>query len=101
MIAAILDIVLMFRQMNASGTGALSSDEFLNVYDVTTLKWDPQYSSIPWYHTAWKPLQMLCVGANAAIISPYFEPIVCKYSSIIDSKKKKTNINIYRWSNYR
>lgn len=78
----------MFRHMNASGTGALSCDEFLSVYDVTTLQWEPQYSSIPWYHTAWKPVQMLCNGANVAIMSPYFEAIVCKYSrSIVDERK--------------
>ncbi|XP_043269050.1 two pore calcium channel protein 1-like isoform X2 [Venturia canescens] len=78
---ATLDIVLMFRHMNASGTGSLSCDEFLSVYDVTTLQWEPQYSSVPWYHTAWKPLQMLCNGANSCIMSPYFEPIV--YALII------------------
>ncbi|XP_034946569.1 two pore calcium channel protein 1-like isoform X2 [Chelonus insularis] len=71
-----LDVILMFRHMNASGSGALSCEEFLSVYDVTTLEWEPQYSGIPWYRTTWPPLQMLCTGAHAAITWPYFETVV-------------------------
>ncbi|XP_053597869.1 two pore calcium channel protein 1 isoform X2 [Microplitis demolitor] len=78
---SMLDIILMFRHMNASNSGALSCEEFLMVYDVTTLEWEPQYSGIPWYHTAWKPLQMLCYGAHIAIRWPYFETFV--YTTII------------------
>ncbi|XP_033207244.1 two pore calcium channel protein 1-like isoform X2 [Belonocnema kinseyi] len=70
------DVVLMFRLMNASGTGTLSTEEFLSVYDVTVLCWEPQYSSIPWYHAAWRPLQFLCQGANIAISWPYFESLI-------------------------
>ncbi|XP_011298862.1 two pore calcium channel protein 1-like isoform X1 [Fopius arisanus] len=76
-----LDVILMFRHMNASGSGALSCEEFLSVYDVTTLQWEPQFTGIPWYHTAWPPLQMLCTGANAAIMWPYFESLV--YATIV------------------
>ncbi|XP_044592960.1 two pore calcium channel protein 1-like isoform X1 [Cotesia glomerata] len=76
-----LDIILMFRHLNSSNSGALSCEEFLMVYDVTTLEWEPQYSGIPWYHTAWPPLQMLCNGAHIAIRWPYFETFV--YASII------------------
>ncbi|KAH0552146.1 hypothetical protein KQX54_006200 [Cotesia glomerata] len=71
-----LDIILMFRHLNSSNSGALSCEEFLMVYDVTTLEWEPQYSGIPWYHTAWPPLQMLCNGAHIAIRWPYFETFV-------------------------
>ncbi|XP_015608738.1 two pore calcium channel protein 1 isoform X2 [Cephus cinctus] len=71
------DVILMFRYMNSSGSGALNVDEFVNVYDATTLQWELQYSSIPWYHAAWQPLQILCTAAHAAIIWPYFESIVC------------------------
>ncbi|XP_046418336.1 two pore calcium channel protein 1-like isoform X1 [Neodiprion fabricii] len=78
---SIRDVILMFRHMNVSGTGTLSSDEFVEVYDATTLEWDPQYSSIPWYHAAWQPLQILCKGAHAAIVWPYFETVV--YGTII------------------
>ncbi|XP_012251798.1 two pore calcium channel protein 1-like isoform X2 [Athalia rosae] len=73
---SIRDVLLMFRHMNVAGNGTLSSDEFIEVYDATTLQWDPQYSSIPWYHAAWQPLQILCKGAHAAIVWPYFETLV-------------------------
>ncbi|KAK0159692.1 hypothetical protein PV327_010782 [Microctonus hyperodae] len=76
-----LDIIFMFRHMNGSGSGALSCEEFLAVYDVTTLEWEPKYSGIPWYHAAWHPLQILCTGAHSAIMWPYFETLV--YAAII------------------
>ena len=78
LLIAFRDVVLMFRLMNTSGTGTLSTEEFLSVYDVAVLCWEPQYSSIPWYHAAWKPLQFLCKGANIAISWPYFESVICK-----------------------
>lgn len=68
----------MFRYLNISGNGVITSDEFLNIYDATTLTWEPQYTNVPWYHMAWSPLQFLCQGANAAISWRYFESIVCK-----------------------
>ncbi|XP_043497418.1 two pore calcium channel protein 1-like isoform X1 [Polistes fuscatus] len=70
------DIVLMFRYMNVSGSGALNSEEFLVIYDATMLQWEVEYSNIPWYHSAWQPLQMLCVGAHTAIRWTYFESLV-------------------------
>ncbi|XP_011497956.1 PREDICTED: two pore calcium channel protein 1-like isoform X3 [Ceratosolen solmsi marchali] len=78
---SIKDTVLMFRYLNISGNGVLSSDEFLNVYDATVLTWEPQYSSVPWYHMTWPPLQIFCQGAHAAIAWPYFETLV--YTVII------------------
>ena len=72
----------MFRYLNVSGTGTLTSDEFLNVYDATVLTWEPQYSSIPWYHMAWPPLQILCQAAHAAISWTYFESLVCKLINV-------------------
>ncbi|XP_012287108.1 two pore calcium channel protein 1 isoform X2 [Orussus abietinus] len=76
-----LDVILMFRHMNASGNGVLTTEEFSSVYDATTLRWELQYSSVPWYHAAWHPLQMLCTAAHTAISWPYFEVIV--YTAII------------------
>ncbi|XP_031828550.1 two pore segment channel 1 isoform X2 [Nomia melanderi] len=73
---SIRDIVLIFRHLNASGTGVLSSQEFLNIYDTITLQWEPQYSSVPWYHGASQPLQILCNGAHAAIRWSYFETVM-------------------------
>ncbi|XP_012232885.1 two pore calcium channel protein 1-like isoform X2 [Linepithema humile] len=70
------DVVLMFCHMNTSGTGALSSEEFFSIYDATMLQWDLQYSTIPWYRTAWSPLQMFCMGAHTFINWPYFETLV-------------------------
>ncbi|XP_066600553.1 two pore calcium channel protein 1-like [Prorops nasuta] len=73
---SIRDILLMFRHMNTSGTGTLSTEEFLSFYDANVLRWEPQYSNVPWYHNTWRPLQILCTGAHAAIRWPYFETIV-------------------------
>ncbi|OXU24398.1 hypothetical protein TSAR_012887 [Trichomalopsis sarcophagae] len=73
---SVKDIVLMFRYLNISGSGALTCDEFLNIYDATVLRWEPQYSSVPWYHMTWPPLQILCQGAHAAISWAYFETLV-------------------------
>lgn len=76
---AMRDIVLMFCHMNVSGSGALNCEEFLSIYDTTTLQWELQYSNIPWYRTTWWPLQVLCTGAHTAIKWPYFETLVCEY----------------------
>ena len=73
----------MFRYLNISGNGCLTSDEFLNVYDATVLTWELQYSNIPWYNMSWKPLQFLCQGANAVITWPYFETLICKHKIIL------------------
>ncbi|KZC12738.1 PREDICTED: two pore calcium channel protein 1-like [Dufourea novaeangliae] len=73
---SIKDIVLMFRHLNASGSGVLSSEEFLNIYDTTILQWEPQYSSVPWYHSTSQPMQILCTGAHAAIRWSYFESVM-------------------------
>lgn len=70
------DVVLMFQHLNASGSGVLSSEEFLNVYDTIMLQWEPQYSTVPWYHSSSRPLQILCTGAHAAIRWPYFETLM-------------------------
>ncbi|XP_076665106.1 two pore segment channel 1 isoform X1 [Andrena cerasifolii] len=72
----IRDIVLMFRHLNASGGGALSAEEFLNIYDTIILQWEPQYSTVPWYHSTSQPLQILCTGAHAAIRWAYFETLM-------------------------
>lgn len=73
------DVVLMFCHMNVSGSGALNCEEFLSIYDTMTLQWELQYSNIPWYRTAWWPLQVLCTGAHTVIRWPYFETLVCEY----------------------
>lgn len=84
----------MYQHLNASGSGVLSAEEFLNIYDTIILQWEPQYSNVPWYHSTSRPLQILCTGAHAAIRWPYFETLMCKF-------ERKTNfydINIYNSS---
>ncbi|XP_033198710.1 two pore segment channel 1 isoform X1 [Bombus vancouverensis nearcticus] len=77
----IRDIVLMYQHLNASGSGVLSVEEFLNIYDTIILQWELQYSTVPWYHSTSQPLQILCTGAHAAIRWPYFESLM--YITII------------------
>lgn len=74
----------MYQHLNASGSGVLSVEEFLNIYDTIILQWELQYSTVPWYHSTSQPLQILCTGAHAAIRWPYFESLMCKF-------KRKTN----------
>lgn len=73
-----LDVLLMFKQLNTSSSGALNVDEFITVYDSVTLHWSPKDPPQPWYFTAWKPIQIICKGARKLIFWPYFEHIVCK-----------------------
>ncbi|XP_026296691.1 two pore calcium channel protein 1 isoform X2 [Apis mellifera] len=70
------DIILMYQHLNASGSGVLSIEEFLNIYDTIILQWEPQYSTVPWYHSTSQPLQILCTGAHAAIRWSYFETLM-------------------------
>ncbi|OAD53411.1 Two pore calcium channel protein 1 [Eufriesea mexicana] len=78
---SIRDTVLMFQHLNASGSGVLNVEEFLNIYDTIILQWEVQYSTVPWYHSTSQPLQILCTGAHAAIRWPYFETLM--YITII------------------
>lgn len=84
----------MYQHLNASGSGVLSAEEFLNIYDTIILQWEPQYSTVPWYHSTSQPLQILCTGAHAAIRWPYFETLMCKFKR----KNNFYNINIYNSS---
>lgn len=72
------DVVLMFKQLNSSGNGALSEEEFLNVYDAVNLKWHLKEPSDPWFSVAWPPLKAFCRHARAFVTWKYFEHIVCK-----------------------
>ncbi|XP_072156093.1 two pore channel protein 1 isoform X2 [Bemisia tabaci] len=70
------DVVLMYKYLNTSRTGVLTMDEFYNVYDAVLLNWEAQYSNIPWYHSAWMPLQSLCQLCLNVVRWNYFEHIV-------------------------
>lgn len=73
----------MFRHMNVSGSGALSCEQFLSIYDTTTLQWELQYSNIPWYRDTWWLLQKFCEGAHHTTKWPHYETIVCEYMHVI------------------
>lgn len=68
----------MFHHLNTTNTGYLTCDEYENIYDSITLQWEAQFSNIPWYHTAWQPIQALCNVANKIIMWPHFETGICE-----------------------
>ncbi|VVC97838.1 unnamed protein product [Leptidea sinapis] len=49
-----LDVYLMFKQLNQSGTGGLSRTEFANIYEVFALRWVAQSSRAPWLMRLYK-----------------------------------------------
>ncbi|XP_013167632.1 PREDICTED: two pore calcium channel protein 2-like isoform X6 [Papilio xuthus] len=74
-----LDVYLMFKQLNQSGSGGLSRAEFANVYEVFALRWAPQSGRAPWYSAS--ALEPLGRAAAAAVRWPYFEYLI--YALII------------------
>ena len=46
------DVILMFKELNKSGSGSLSLEEFHSVYDAAMLKWEAQFSQIPVFVTS-------------------------------------------------
>lgn len=71
--------MLIFRQLNHSGTGALTEDEFLEIYDAVTLRWRLKDPPDPWFSAAWSPLRLLCRTARTVVTWEYFEYLVCKF----------------------
>ena len=69
----------MFHHLNMSGSGVLTAEEFLSLYDAEILVWERQYSSVPWYSTAWQPMQYVCQGARILTEWKYFEHLLCKH----------------------
>ncbi|XP_065205585.1 two pore calcium channel protein 1-like [Planococcus citri] len=67
------DVVIIFKYLNSCNTGILTKDEFNKIYDAVILRWEPQYANIPWYHSAWMPLQNVCQMAHTIISLRYFE----------------------------
>jgi len=86
--------MLMFKELNTSGSGSLSLEEFYSVYDAVMLKWEAQFSQIPWFHTTWAPLQTFCQFTHDFVTWKYFDYIVCKHldtlSNISSSDHKET-----------
>ncbi|ERL92570.1 hypothetical protein D910_09883, partial [Dendroctonus ponderosae] len=62
-----------------SGTGLLTQDEFLNIYDAISLRWRHKDPPDPWFTAAWPPLRTFCRNARVLVSLPYFEYIVCKW----------------------
>ncbi|XP_026313450.1 two pore calcium channel protein 1-like isoform X2 [Hyposmocoma kahamanoa] len=69
-----LDVYLMFKQLNQSGTGGLSRQEFANLYEVFALRWAPQQARAPWYADSF--LEPLGRAASVAVRWPYFEYLI-------------------------
>lgn len=69
----------MFKQLNSSGSGGISLDEFYSIYDANMLRWEAQFSQIPWFHHTWEPLQLICRYSHVVVTWPYFEHIICEY----------------------
>ncbi|KRT86811.1 ion channel, partial [Oryctes borbonicus] len=70
------DVVLMFRLMNTGGDGALTLEQFMNIYDVTNLKWHMKDPPDPWFSAAWPPLRWFCRAARRLVLWPYFDHVV-------------------------
>jgi len=77
--------MLMFKELNASGSGSLSLEEFYSLYDAVMLKWEAQFSQIPWFHTTWAPLQTFCQFTHDFVTWKYFDYIVCKHLDILSN----------------
>ncbi|XP_060806615.1 two pore calcium channel protein 1 isoform X2 [Amyelois transitella] len=69
-----LDVYLMFKHLNQSGSGGLERAEFASVFDVFALRWCGQHARAPWY--AASPLEPLGRAAAAAVRWPYFEYLI-------------------------
>ncbi|XP_048482416.1 two pore channel protein 1 isoform X2 [Plutella xylostella] len=69
-----LDVYLMFKHLNISGTGGLSRAEFASIYEVFGLHWAPQEARAPWYSAT--PLEPAAALAAKAVRWPYFEHLV-------------------------
>lgn len=78
MAKGVRDVLLMFKQLNVSNTGALTLSEFCNVYDTVAINWEVQYAHIPWFHSAWMPLQRFCQLMHNVVVWTHFETVVCK-----------------------
>lgn len=76
---AVRDVILIFRQLNQSNSGAITQEEFLNIYDVVTLKWHLKDPPDPWFSAAWPPLRTLCRASRTAVSWEYFEYVVCTF----------------------
>ncbi|KAK9892534.1 hypothetical protein WA026_020517 [Henosepilachna vigintioctopunctata] len=75
------NVILVFHLLNVSGTGALTQDEFLNVYDALTVKWRLREPLDPWFSSAWPPLRAFYKLARTLVNWKYFEHVI--YAIII------------------
>ncbi|XP_044763143.1 two pore calcium channel protein 1-like [Coccinella septempunctata] len=70
------NVILMFHLLNVSGTGSLTQDEFLNIYDALSVKWRLREPLDPWFSSAWPPLRAFYRLARSIVMWQYFEYIV-------------------------
>ncbi|KAJ1524179.1 hypothetical protein ONE63_010705 [Megalurothrips usitatus] len=71
-----MDVVLMFHYLDRSGCGVLSQEDFFRVFDAVMLSWEPQFANIPWFHTAWPPLQSVLQKMHDLVHWKHFEVVV-------------------------
>lgn len=70
------DVALCFRQLNTSGDGRITADEFMHVFDIVGLRWQPKEPLDPWFTAAWPPLRIICRAARRLVQWKYFEHVV-------------------------
>jgi hypothetical protein len=85
----------MYAHLKSGKSGGLTIQEFCNLYDAVTLVWEPQYSHIPWFHSAWMPLQNICQLAHKFITWKYFDTMMCKCVAIFIFKFLLIRVNKY------
>ena len=68
----------MFHYLDPNGVGALTQEDFYRIYDAVMLSWEPQFSHIPWFHTAWPPLQSILQRTHDLVHWKHFELLMCK-----------------------
>lgn len=73
------DVVLMYKQLNVSNGGGLTLEEFYSVYEANELLWEAQFNKIPWFHSTWEPIQVVCRYCNDLTNWCYFEYGICKF----------------------
>ncbi|XP_045469112.1 two pore channel protein 1-like [Harmonia axyridis] len=70
------NIILMFHLLNISGTGSLTEDEFLHIYDALSVKWRLREPLDPWFSSAWPPLRVFYNISRRIVMWKYFEHII-------------------------
>ena len=68
----------MFKLLNTSGSGHLSKDEFLGIYDACLYSWNVSKVESEWFADLPGPVRAFCAGVRSLIRHPWFEYGVCE-----------------------